>query len=130
MRTQAQIEADRRYKETHRREINMRMRERDAQRSEDMKLNSYEIAERRAQSATGCPICVQGFTDIYHSERVCSVHLNWLVTTCRECGVVSFSDCAGYCMKHGQDNGASRTLGYNKDHRYMLRVYGFEGYER
>jgi hypothetical protein len=107
------IEASRKYQQTHRAEIAQRARER------------YHMPP----TVMCCPICVQEFTSIQYSERVCAVHLNWLVTTCCVCHVVSFSDCSGYCMVHAQDNGSTRTLGFNKDHRYMLRVYGYEGYE-
>lgn len=52
-----------------------------------------------------CPICAGRYTSIRESESVCEGHSNWFVTRCREphCGVISFSEMVGICMKHANE---------------------------
>ena len=76
-----------------------------------------------------CPICQHKYTALSESESVCARHENWLVTRCVDCGVLCFSDTAGFCMRHGKLSDVSDFTPKGKpDPRFYLRAVGQEGY--
>lgn len=75
----------------------------------------------------GCPICEGSYYAINRSFDCCRKHKKWLVSRCETCDRYSFTDLPGLCP-NCQRVGAKRLigLGFNKNHRWMLQVYGFE----
>jgi hypothetical protein len=73
-----------------------------------------------------CPICIKSYLDTDRSEDVCETHQDWLITTCSECGKVTFSDAKGLCMKHGADSQRTMALGSIDSSWYLKRI-GQEG---
>lgn len=74
-----------------------------------------------------CPICKGRFYEIEESHNCCSRHRKWIVSRCDTCGKYCFTDLARLCP-NCQKVSASRIigLGFNKDHRWMLQIYGLE----
>lgn len=74
-----------------------------------------------------CPICKGQHDRIDLSLNVCKFHESYFVIVCGVCGKAKFSDnasicinCAGKCDTHFQN-------GYNRDHRFYLKLIGQEG---
>lgn len=77
-----------------------------------------------------CPICQAQYKLISESENVCNEHQGWFITKCLDCGLVTFSDCVGLCMKCAKRKSKGfGPKGFNKDHRAALRSYGIEDFE-
>lgn len=71
-----------------------------------------------------CPLCRFDYRNVAAADDVCKHHQHWLVTTCEECGIVSFSNCMGICMRCGDS--PDRNWFGSKDPRAGLRAIGQE----
>lgn len=74
-----------------------------------------------------CPICAGKFYEIKESLYCCGKHRKWLVSKCDTCNRYCFTDLPRLCPDC-QTVSTNRLLGlgFSKDHRWMLRKYGFE----
>ena len=79
------------------------------------------------KEAKGCPICEGRFYEIKRSFHCCRKHRKWIVSKCDTCNRYCFTDLARLCP-NCQKVSAHHVigLGFNKDHRRMLHVYGLE----
>ena len=46
-----------------------------------------------------CPICKKQYYSISKSLDICGEHEEWVITRCDRCGVMSFSEEVGICVK-------------------------------
>jgi hypothetical protein len=75
-----------------------------------------------------CPICLENYQAIAQSQDVCDFHLSWFVTHCDECNKITFSNMTKLCLHCAKNIRPLliKTGGFAKDHRWMIRLYGFE----
>ena len=53
---------------------------------------------------TDCPICNNQYYSLSRAEDVCGRHEDWLITECKTCGKLCFSDIPEICRKCNRKN--------------------------
>lgn len=76
---------------------------------------------------TGCPICEGKYDRIDLSLDVCKFHERYFVIICGVCGAKKFSDNSSVCIKCAGECDSHFRNGFNKDHRFYLKMIGQEG---
>jgi hypothetical protein len=84
--------------------VKARSERRAAWRATHPKKSYYTVKNQRFalyDSRAKCPVCAGRFGDTDASLDICERHEGWIVTRCKVCGDVSFSDgLRGLCMAH------------------------------
>ena len=71
-----------------------------------------------------CPICLEQYTKIHLSHKVCQKHQDWIITTCPDCGVTRFSLTRGVCPSCLDKSKKVSGFGFNKNKRGLLQKLG------